>query len=220
MQVFVVQADLSDNDSIKSAAKQLNELGHIDLFYNNAGVLLGERQDSKDGIEMSAQVHTIAPYLFGRLLSPSLAGATVLTVCTNGIMHAKPLKVSELGDPPTFKKLMGPYVQTKLATAALMGAFAREYPRTAFISAEPGSVKTPMTAGAGMPTWLRPIRNLFFSSPDKAARRLQDAATRPDIKELSGAFILKGKVKELPKNAGDPLVQADLLGWCKEVTGV
>ena len=68
---------------------------------------------------------------------------------------------------------------SKPATVALMDAFAREYPETTFRSAGPGAVKTPMAAGEGMPRMLVPVRNLFFSSPDKAARRIHDGG-HPD----------------------------------------
>lgn len=218
--VDVVQADLADHDSIKAASAALNDRGGIDLFVNNAGVLLGERVDSKHGIEMHAQVNTIAPYLFGRLLQPVLGGATVLTVSTGGIKSPNALEVGELGDPSTFKKLFGPYVHSKLATAALMDAFSREYPSTTWRSPEPGAVKTPMTAGDGMPRWLVPIRNLFFSSPEKAALRIRSAANSPDLNGRNGIFVQNGKARPLPSNAGDPAVQADLLSWCREVTGV
>lgn len=83
--VTVVEADLADHDSISVAAQKLNGHSHIDLFHNNAGVLLGERKTSKHGIEMHAQVNTVAPYLFRRLLHTSLEGSTVAATFTGGI---------------------------------------------------------------------------------------------------------------------------------------
>jgi hypothetical protein len=32
--------------------------------------------------------------------------------------------------------------------------------------------------------------------------------------------VVKGRIKALPGGAGDPDVQASLLAWCHEVTGV
>ena len=165
--VDVVAADLADNDSIAAAADTLSDLARIDLFYNNAGVLLGELTDAPSGIEMHAQVNTIAPYLFGRLLHDSLVGSTVLSVTTGAINKVRALDVGELAHPSSFRKIVGPYALSKLATAALMDAFAGVYPDTTFRSAEPGAVKTPMTVGDGMPRLLVPVRNLFFSSPER-----------------------------------------------------
>lgn len=218
--IDVVTADLADHDSVAAAAADLVDRGHIDVFYNNAGVLLAGIEKSRHGIEMHAQVNTIAPYLFGRLLQPVLDGSTMLTVSTGGVNNTGDLRVAELADPPSFKKLTGPYSQSKLAASALMLAFAEEYPATMFRSAEPGAVKTKMTTGDAMPKFLVPIRNLFFSTPDKAAARLHAAATDPAFDTQNGAFIIKGKVKPLPGKAGDPAVRSQLLDWCREVTGV
>lgn len=218
--IDVITADLADHDSITAAATELNERGHIDLFYNNAGVLLAGIEKSKHGIEMHAQVNTIAPYLFGRLLQPVVEGATVLTVSTGAVNNTGDLRVGELANPPSFKKLVGPYAQSKLAASALMVAFAEQYPATTFRTAEPGAVKTKMTTGDAMPKLLVPIRNLLFSTPDKAAKRLHDAATDPAFDAVNGAFIIKGKVQALPANATDRAVQTELLDWCRDATGV
>ncbi|MFK8023262.1 MAG: SDR family NAD(P)-dependent oxidoreductase [Ilumatobacter sp.] len=217
--IDLVQADLADNDSIAAAADALLQRGHVDLFYNNAGVLLDKAVPSKHGVEMHAQVHVIAPYLFGRLLHPVLDGSSMVTVTTGGIKNAKTLRVDDLANPPSFKKLFGPYVHSKLAGAALLDAFSREYPATTFRSVEPGAVKSEMTAGAGMPRWLMPIRNLFFSAPEKGAQRVYDAATSNKAGAPSGAFVMNGKVTPLRGNASDPDIQASLIAWCSEITG-
>ncbi|MEM7325077.1 MAG: SDR family NAD(P)-dependent oxidoreductase [Actinomycetota bacterium] len=218
--IEVVTADLADHESITAAAAVLREKGTIDRFINNAGVLMGERVLSKHGVEMHAQVNTLAPYLFGRLLNPVMDGGTVALVTTSGIDRAKSLAVDELADPPTFKKLFGPYVQSKLAATAIMDAFARQYPAVTFRSVEPGAVKTPMTSGDGMPRWLVPVRNLFFATPEKGAKRLHDAIAETDAAWPNGAYVKSGKVRPLPGDSGDPAVQEALLAWCKEMTGV
>ncbi|MEM1249935.1 MAG: SDR family NAD(P)-dependent oxidoreductase [Acidobacteriota bacterium] len=216
----VVEADLARHRSITDAAATLRERGPIDRFINNAGVLLGERVTSEHGVEMHAQVNTLAPYMFGRLLQPVMEGGTFALVSTNGIRRAKALDVAELADPKTFTKLFGPYVQSKLAATTILHAFAREYPATTFRSVEPGAVKTAMTRGDGMPRWLLPLRNLFFSSPEKGARRLYDAIHATGDEFPNGTYIEGGKPRPLPANAGDPAVQNALLAWCRKATGL
>lgn len=71
-----------------------------------------------------------------------------------------------------------------------------------------------------MHRWLVPIRNLFFSSPEKAAQRIYDDAPNPSFDGDNGAFILKGEVEPLPSNASERAVQDELLAWCKTVTGI
>ncbi|MEM8902384.1 MAG: SDR family NAD(P)-dependent oxidoreductase [Actinomycetota bacterium] len=214
--VDVVEADLADHDAIARAAEELRSLGSVDRFVNNAGVLLGERVMSRHGVEMHAQVNTLAPYLFGRLVAPSMTGGLMAVITTSGIDRAKTLAVDELADPPTFKKLFGPYVQSKLAASALMPALAREYPEVTFRSAEPGAVKTPMTSGDGMPGWLVPIRNLFFSTPEKGAERIYEAL---DAEAPNGSYMRKGKPRAVPGDAGSQAVQEALVEWCRATTG-
>ncbi|MEM9513330.1 MAG: SDR family NAD(P)-dependent oxidoreductase [Actinomycetota bacterium] len=215
--IEIVQADMADHDSITRASAQLRERGHLHRFVNNAGVLMGERVMSDHGVEMHAQVNTLAPYLFGRLLSPVMAGGLMATVTTSGIAKAKSLDIDELANPTTFKKLFGPYVQSKLAATAIMNAFASEYPDVGFRSVEPGAVKTPMTSGDGMPRWLVPIRNLAFASPEKGAQKLYDAINGD---YPNGSYVQRGAARPLPAGIDDPSVQADVLAWCRDLTGV
>ncbi|MEO1056189.1 MAG: SDR family NAD(P)-dependent oxidoreductase [Actinomycetota bacterium] len=215
--IEVVQADMADHESITHAAERLRNRGHLDRFINNAGVLMGERVMSSHGVEMHAQVNTLAPYLFGRLLSPAMSGGLMATVTTSGIAKAKSLDIDQLANPETFKKLFGPYVQSKLAATAIMNAFASEYPDVTFRSVEPGAVKTPMTSGDGMPRWLVPIRNLFFATPEKGAQKLYGAINGD---YPNGSYVQRGSARPLPARIDDPAVQADVLGWCRELTGV
>ncbi|MEM9517915.1 MAG: SDR family NAD(P)-dependent oxidoreductase [Actinomycetota bacterium] len=212
-----VFADLSDPVAVMTAADAVGAAGPIDVFYNNAGVLLGEARPAATGIEMHTQVNLLAPYLFARTLGDALDAATVVSTTTAAIGQAGGLRLDELADPPSFKKLTGPYAHTKLALSTLMAALADERPQTTWRSVEPGGVKTPMTSGEGMPKLLVPIRNLLFSSPEKAAEKVAAAAQLTGIS--NGAYITRGKVKGLPGNASDPSVQAALLAWCREVTG-
>jgi hypothetical protein len=48
-----------------------------------------------------------------------------------------------------------------------------------------------------MPTWLLPIRHLFFRSPEHAANKMLEIATQPSVFP-SGSFVLNGKPKDMP----------------------
>ncbi|MEM8618831.1 MAG: SDR family NAD(P)-dependent oxidoreductase [Actinomycetota bacterium] len=215
--IDVVQADVADHESIGAAATELRDRGQLDRFINNAGVLMGEKVMSAHDVEMHAQVNTLAPYLFGRFLSPVMEGGLMATVSTSGIANAKSLELDQLADPDTFKKLFGSYVQSKLAATALMNAFVDEYPGVNYRSVEPGAVKTPMTSGDGMPRWLVPIRNLVFATPEKGAAKLYDALNGD---YPNGAYVQKGTARPFPAGVDDPAAQEALLAWCRDHTGV
>lgn len=218
-QVSLVVGDLANHDSIATAAGTINEGRHVDLLIHNAGVLLGERRYSPQHIEMHAQVNVLAPYLLTRMLTPSLAGSTVVGVSTGGIFRAGPLRVDQLADPAEVKKLTT-YSHSKLAAAALLHAFAGMVGTTTFRSADPGAVKTQMSAGEGAPVWIRALSRVAFSSPQTAAARILTAAALPPPVPNGALVNPKGTVAELPASATDPATQADLLAWCAQATGV
>lgn len=100
-----------------------------------------------------------------------------------------------------------------------MHVFGTQYAETSILSADVGAVETPMTAGEGMPRLLRPVRDLCSASPQKGAQRLYEAATTTDVAE-SGAFVTPSRVLPARRAASDPTTQAELLAWCREITGV
>ena len=64
-----------------------------------------------------------------------------------------------------------------------------------FFNVAPGAIKTPMTAGDGMPFWLKPIRNLLFKSPADGAARLYRAAMDPPA--TTPALLVANKVRPM-----------------------
>ena len=61
---------------------------------------------------------------------------------------------------------------------------------------------------------------MYKRQPQTAAERILTAAALP-VSVANGAYVNpKGKVVDLPASATDPAVQADLLAWCGQATGV
>jgi hypothetical protein len=48
-----------------------------------------------------------------------------------------------------------------------------------------------------MPAWLLPVRHLLFRSPEHAAKKMLEIATKPSVFP-SGCFVLNGKRKDIP----------------------
>ncbi|MGI8609293.1 MAG: SDR family NAD(P)-dependent oxidoreductase [Candidatus Dormibacteria bacterium] len=219
-----IQADLADHASLKSAAADIaSRFKRIDLLLHNAGVLLGPRRNSPQGIEMHYEVNTLAPYQLTRLLAGPLAaaGGVVLTVGSRGMLHTRDLKVDALRDPTDNRPLFGPYTQSKFAVAAVMSALAREYSDQGIVFRVccPGPTKTEGTAGQGMPWFMRPLRAIAFKAPAAAAANLLDALD-PRFGRESGLYIQDGKVRPLPPQALDKGTQQRLLEECGQLTGV
>lgn len=69
----VVELDLSSQSSIRKAAAEVATiLPHIDILINNAAVVSSERQETKDGLELTFGTNHIGHWLWTSLLTPLL----------------------------------------------------------------------------------------------------------------------------------------------------
>ena len=79
-----------------------------------------------------------------------------------------------------------------------MNDWAKNDHKLKVLNVTPGPNKTKMTSGSGMPMWLLPIRNLFFSKPTKGASFLYDATFNEKFVDQTGVFIQKNKIYSFP----------------------
>jgi NAD(P)-dependent dehydrogenase (short-subunit alcohol dehydrogenase family) len=81
-------ADLSSLSEVRDLAERiLSERERLDVLVNNAGVIVPEREESRDGHELTFAVNYLAPFLLTRLLLPLLrdsAPSRVVNVASAG----------------------------------------------------------------------------------------------------------------------------------------
>jgi NAD(P)-dependent dehydrogenase (short-subunit alcohol dehydrogenase family) len=209
--IFV--ADLSKRDQIATVAKEIeSNYSHLDGIFNNAGVLLDKLYFSDYGNELQLEINAITPYLLTKSLLPLLEKTEnpfVVNTATAGLHSKKFIDITEFKNPKRFTKLMGSYIDSKLTLVVLMNQLSNETKKVRFISVDPGAIKTKMTAGSGMPFWLKPIRNLLFKSPEHGAQNLYNGAFSNSVKG-SGIYVSGGKVKDMHVNI-DPQQIDELL---------
>ncbi|MEM1259920.1 MAG: SDR family NAD(P)-dependent oxidoreductase, partial [Bacteroidota bacterium] len=173
-------ADLGKRDQIKRVTEDIeSRWSKIDVLFNNAGILLGKLYFSDYGNELQLEINAISPYLMTKELIPLLEKSenpTVINTATGGLNHKKLIDIAGFKKPKKFTKLTGSYLDSKLIMVLLMNQLSNEHPNIRIISVDPGAIKTKMTAGDGMPFWLKPIRNVFFKSPEEGARNLYNSA--------------------------------------------
>lgn len=205
-QVQYFYADLSDQEQVINVAREISQKWKkVDVLFNNAAVLLPEIIRSKQGNEMHYEVNTLAPYLLAIHLKEALENASspkIINTVSDSMAKESTLDIAEFLNPKKMKKLFGSYLQSKLALTCLMNRLAleQEWIRISIRNVTPGANKTKMTQGEGMPSWLIPLRNIFFKRPDKGAQLLYDAAFDQQYEGKSGIFIKKGKVLNLKIN--------------------
>lgn len=196
--IFV--ADLSNRNDIAQVADQIgSELDKIDGLFNNAGLLLDQLYMSDYGNELQLEVNAISPYILTKALLPLLEkgdNSFVVNTATSGLDSKETIDIPTFKRPKKFTKLLGSYIDSKLILVLLMNHLSKKSKSVRFVSVNPGAIKTKMTAGKGMPFWLKPIRNIFFKAPVHGANNLYDAAFNPKYQQ-SGIFISKGKIRPM-----------------------
>ncbi|MEO0573362.1 MAG: SDR family NAD(P)-dependent oxidoreductase [Bacteroidota bacterium] len=193
-------ADLSKREEIQKVAEKIRkDWEHIDVLFNNAGVLLDKLYFSDYGNELQLEINAISPYILTTELLPLLGKsekATVINTATTGLNKKKSINIPNFKNPKKFTKLTGSYIDSKFIMVLLMNHISTENPNIRIISVDPGAIKTKMTAGDGMPFWLKPIRNLLFKSPEEGARNLYAAAFNTNFSQ-SGIYVSKGNIKKM-----------------------
>ncbi|MEP4095809.1 SDR family NAD(P)-dependent oxidoreductase [Reichenbachiella sp.] len=193
--------DLSKDDETLDVIKAINDRWNsIDVLFNNAGLLTDKAYYSNQGNEIQFEVNARAPYILTYGLKPLLEKSnfsTVITTSTSGMHKRQEIDIQELKRPKRFVKLLGSYRASKFASALMMNQFAKENPHVMVRMVAPGPSKTNMTKGVGMPNWLMPLRNLFFSKPKKAAKRIYEAAFGQEFRKETGVYISNRKIKPI-----------------------
>ncbi|MCV4235129.1 SDR family oxidoreductase [Virgibacillus sp. LDC1] len=201
-QLRVYTADLSDFMDLQASLDQIKKHeDHIDLLFNNAGVSFGELSYSKQGREMHFEVNSVVPYVILMEMKELLEKGslkTVINTSSNALLYLKRFDHHTLASPAGFKKLTGPYAASKLALSLWTQEIATAVQKDGITirSVCPGGNKTTMTKNAGMPKFMIPIRNLFFSHPSQGASRLYEAALGQS-RQSTGVFLNKGKATPL-----------------------
>ena len=216
----VIAADLARHSAIRTAAAAiLTKHPQIDFLFNNAGVLTESLQFSPEHNELHFEINALAALQLIDQLRPALAAGRARIVSTSagiasGVKH---LDLNDLVAPQEFKKLFGPYVQSKQALNVLTAALAPELLRDSILirTADPGPTRTRLTRGGGTPLWMRMFSGLL-PGPDKAAAKITGAALDPQWGAQTGLVIVGGKSKALPPELADAPFQAEFLARCRE----
>ncbi len=194
-------ADLSKQQEVKKVANDIKaQWERIDGLFNNAGVLLDQAYYSDQENEMQFEVNTLSVYLLTQELKPLLDQAKnpfIVNTTTGGLNNQSSLDIENLKRPKKFVKLIGSYMHSKLAMTLLMNQLAKTWNNVHIVSVDPGPNKTGMTAGNGVPFWLKPFARFFFSSPTKGAQKLYNGAFNEQFKGKSGIYITGDKIKNI-----------------------
>jgi retinol dehydrogenase-12 len=222
----VVLCDLSDMDSVRTAAKTITErLDRLDVLVNNAGLTLhGDRQVTPAGLDVMLAANHLGPFLLTNLLLPLLRASVpsrIVNVASDAHRWGR-IDFDDLQATRGYGFLSFPrYGETKLMNILTTRALARRLDGTGVTanSLHPGAVSTNI---GGPGRFVSSITRVILKSPEQGARTSLHVATSPDVEGVSGSYFSSSKRadRKLRKQARDDAVGERLWQVSAELVGL
>jgi NAD(P)-dependent dehydrogenase (short-subunit alcohol dehydrogenase family) len=187
--------DVSDLDSVRSAAGRAADLGPLRLLVNNAGVMATSYTRTREGLDLQMATNHWGPFLLTGLLLPQLvAGGDGRVVTVSSFGH-RLARHAPLGDPTARARpylRWGVYAQTKLANLLFTFELDRRLAAAGLpvkaLAAHPGLAATHLFANGqvrpdggwgrtGVASILDAAQRAVSQSPADGARAVLMAAT-------------------------------------------
>ena len=191
--------DLAALASVRAAAAELAKRHpRIDVLVNNAGLFLTQREETKDGFEMTFGVNHLGPFLFTRLLLEQLeaaAAARIVNVASDEHRRAAGLELDDLDARRRYSGVMA-YARSKLANVLFTRELARRLAGTRVTAnaLHPGGVRTEIGQGGDARGAIRILLALlrpFLLTPAQGALTSIHLASSPEVEGVTGRYFVK-----------------------------
>jgi NAD(P)-dependent dehydrogenase (short-subunit alcohol dehydrogenase family) len=187
----LVLADLADLASVRDAAAELRaNLDRLDVVVHNAGALFDTRRESHDGIELTFQIHVVAPFLLtAELLEPlATARGRIITVSSGGL-YTQPLQIDDLQSTHGYRGTTA-YARAKRAQVLLTEEWAERLAPLGITAhaMHPGWADTPGVSGS-LPGFAK-VTGPFLRTAEEGADTIVWLAAAPEGADSTGRFWL------------------------------
>ena len=198
--VELVDLDLASLASVRAAADDvLARAPQLDVLVNNAGAVIGTRQETVDGFEMTIGVNHLGPFLLTHLLAPALVAAPAGRVVTvASLAHRQgELDVDDLMFERRPYQSMLVYATSKLANVLFARELAHRLGPTGVtsVSLHPGTVRSGFGRSGH---WLLQlgvrIAAPLFVDAERGASTSVHAAAAPAMEGVSGVHLSRRRV--------------------------
>jgi NAD(P)-dependent dehydrogenase (short-subunit alcohol dehydrogenase family) len=194
----IVAADLRSLLAVREAARCIAaHCDHVDVLINNAGLICGERRETKDGYEETFGVNHLAAFALTQHLISQLkrAGrpgqpARVITVASDAHRRGK-IDFDDLMSTRSYRPYRV-YCASKLANILFTKELARRVHREHVIAncLHPGVVATGFgRREKGVMGWLLRFGRIFLRTPAKGAETIVFLAVAPEVSALNGRYF-------------------------------
>jgi len=220
--VDLFYVDFSSLKSIKHAASQITQkYDSIDVLINNAGLVKRKLATSGDGLEMNLAVNFLAPFYLTNLLLPLLEksdSARIINVTSELYKSGK----IDMDNDYSRTRYQGNkvYANSKLWVILFTYQLAEILADKKIMvnCVHPGVIQT--DAFRDYPGWYRKMLGMFLSKTEEGAKPLVYLATSDEVKELSGKYYSKLKLRETTKNTQDSDLWKAVWNRACELTGL
>jgi dehydrogenase/reductase SDR family protein 12 len=184
-------ADMSSLADVRALAQRIYEQEtQLDVLIHNAGVLLNNRQESVDGIELTFATNVLSNFSLTLLLLPLLkqsSPARVIFVSSGG-MYTRKLNPSDLQFKQEPYNGLKAYAQSKRGQVLLSELFSEKVGGTGvtFNAMHPGWVDTPGVKNS-LPGFRR-VMNTTLRTPEQGADTIVWLAVAPGLEHETGKF--------------------------------
>lgn len=219
-------ADFARLDDVRAlAAALLATYPRIDVLANNAGGIMGDREETVDGHEKTLQVNHLAPFLLTRLLMNKLVESKAIVINTSSVANQLfgELVIDDLEARAAYSPNKA-YGDSKLANILFTRELNRRYHGKGIHTAafHPGNVATSFSSGSTSALrfiYQTFLKRLFLITPGKGADTLVWLArSRPGTDWVSGEYYYKRKIEKANKQAYDGNLAEQL--WKKSASMV
>jgi NAD(P)-dependent dehydrogenase (short-subunit alcohol dehydrogenase family) len=226
--VDLLLADLSSQASVRQLAQDFKaRYSRLHVLINNAGIALGKRSVTTDGIETVFAVNYLAPFLLTHLLLDVLkASAPARVVNVAGDYHRRAsINFDDLMSEQNYSRLRANN-QAKLALILFTYELARRLDGTGVTAncLHPGAVATDALSKdpdtSALARLMYKLVKPFFLSPEKGAETSIYLASAPQVAQVTGQyFIKKAPVPSSPESY-DVAIARRLWAVSAELTGL
>jgi retinol dehydrogenase 12 len=212
-QVELRLVDLSAQADIRRLADDFLATTHpLHVLLNNAGLMMTERVESVDGIEMTLAVNHLAAFLLTNLLLARLiasAPARIVTVASHAHRYAYGhMNFADLQSGQRYAG-MRVYGQSKLANILFTRELARRLAGTNVTAncLHPGTVATRFGQNnRGVMRWGTKLIAPFVRTAAKGAETAVYLCASPDVDGMTGQYFYNkrpGRLNDAAQNDGD-----------------
>ena len=206
-------ADLSSLDEVRGLAEQvLSKHDRLDVIVNNAGVIVREREESRDGHELTFAVNHLSHFLLTGLLLPLLKDSTPARLVNVASAGQSPI---DFADPMLGRgyDAMRAYSQSKLAQVMFTFELAERLQGTG------------VTANALHPASLmdtKMVHETFgytMSTVEEGAEAVVRLAASPELEGVTGRYFDGTCEGRANRQADDPQARRRLWALSEELCG-